>query len=79
MAKQRLLGGWLCTLEATMDCAVSNDKPAASVHVQLDRDLLDRLEAFRKSQATIPSRAACLRKFLAVGLENASADQHATA
>jgi hypothetical protein len=62
-----------------MEYAVSNDKPAASVHVQLDRDLLDRLEAFRKSQATIPSRAACLRQFLAAGLANVAADQRATA
>jgi len=53
------------------------DEKPMSVRVELDGALFDQLEAFRRSQARIPSRAECLRRFLALGLANAGVDRHA--
>jgi metal-responsive CopG/Arc/MetJ family transcriptional regulator len=55
----------------------ASEKSGAAVKVELDQDLLEQLEAFRRAQRRIPSRAECLRRFLALGLANAHIDQHA--
>jgi hypothetical protein len=50
-----------------------------AIKVEVDGKLLDELEAFRKTQSRIPSRAEVLRRFLALGLANARADRHVAA
>ncbi len=54
----------------------ANEKSGTAVKVDLDPDLLNRLESYRRSQPVIPSRAACLRQFLALGLASAQPRQH---
>jgi hypothetical protein len=49
----------------------ASDRMVTAVRVPLDATLFEQLEAFRRAQRRIPSRAECLRRFLALGLANA--------
>jgi hypothetical protein len=55
----------------------ANEKSGTTVKVELDPETSSRLEDYRRSRPTIPSKAQVVREFLVLGLENAGVDSHA--
>jgi hypothetical protein len=56
-----------------MSETAANDA-SKSIRVELDRDLAQALDAWRRQQDSIPSVAASVRHLLAIGLQSDRAD-----